>query len=72
MRNFYKTMATGTMVVALAGLTGCATTGDLDALKAIVDAAKNANGQITKQVYDLLEQRDKDGKTCFFTAVECA
>jgi len=46
--------------------------GDLDALKAIVDAAKNANGQITKQVYDLLEQRDKDGKTCFFTAVECA
>ena len=46
--------------------------GDRDALKAIVDAAKNANGQITKQVYDLLEQRDKDGKTCFFTAVECA
>ncbi len=37
MRNFYKTMATGTMVVALAGLTGCATTGDLDALKAEVD-----------------------------------
>ena len=30
----------------------------------------NGNGKITKEVYELLEQRDRDGKTCFFTAVE--
>jgi murein lipoprotein len=37
MRNFYKTMATGAMVVALAGATGCATNGDLEMLQARVD-----------------------------------
>lgn len=45
MRNFYKTMATGAMVVALAGATGCATTGDLDALKAEVDKANSTASQ---------------------------
>ncbi len=45
MRNFYKTMSTGVMVVALAGLTGCATTGDLDALKAEVDKANSTASQ---------------------------
>lgn len=37
MRNLYKTMTAGAMLVALAGATGCATTGDLDALRAEVD-----------------------------------
>jgi murein lipoprotein len=37
MRNIVKTVSTGVMVLALAGATGCATTGDLDALQAQVD-----------------------------------
>ena len=37
MRNIYKTAAMSVMVVALAGATGCATTGDLDKLQAQVD-----------------------------------
>lgn len=37
MRNIYKTMTAGVMLVALTGVTGCATTGDLDALRAEVD-----------------------------------
>jgi murein lipoprotein len=45
MRNFYKTMATGVMVVALAGATGCATTRDLDVLKAEVDRANATANQ---------------------------
>ncbi|MEM6581743.1 MAG: Lpp/OprI family alanine-zipper lipoprotein [Pseudomonadota bacterium] len=45
MRNFYKTLAGGAMVVALAGATGCATTSDLDALKAQVDKANSAASQ---------------------------
>jgi murein lipoprotein len=45
MRNFYKTMATGAMVVALAGATGCATTRDLDVLKAEVDRANATASQ---------------------------
>ena len=45
MRNFSKIMATGAMAVALAGATGCATTGDLDALKAEVDKANSTASQ---------------------------
>ncbi len=45
MRNFYKTMATGAMVVALAGATGCATTGDLDKLQAQVDKVSSTANQ---------------------------
>jgi murein lipoprotein len=45
MRNFYKTMATGAMVVALAGATGCATTGDLDKLQVEVDKANATANQ---------------------------
>ena len=37
MRNIYKTMTAGVMLVALTGATGCATTGDLDKLQAQVD-----------------------------------
>ena len=37
MRNIYKTMTAGVMLVALAGATGCATTGDLDHLSAELD-----------------------------------
>ena len=45
MRNIHKTLATGTMVVALAGLTGCATTGDLDELRAEVDKVRTTSNQ---------------------------
>ncbi len=45
MRNFYKTMATGVMVVALAGATGCATTRDLDVLKIETDRANSTANQ---------------------------
>jgi murein lipoprotein len=37
MRKIYKTAATGAMLVALAGVTGCATTSDLNALRADLD-----------------------------------
>lgn len=40
MRKMYKTAATGAMLVALAGITGCATTADLNALQAQVDSVK--------------------------------
>jgi hypothetical protein len=36
----YKTAATGAMLVALAGITGCATTADLNALQAQIDSVK--------------------------------
>ena len=45
MRNFYKTIATGVMVVALAGATGCATTRDLDVLKIETDRANSTANQ---------------------------
>ncbi|MEM8560609.1 MAG: Lpp/OprI family alanine-zipper lipoprotein [Pseudomonadota bacterium] len=45
MRNLYKTLASGAMIVALASATGCATTGDLDALKAQVDKANSTASQ---------------------------
>ncbi len=41
MRTIYKTMATGVMAVALAGLTGCATTGDLDILRGELGMVKS-------------------------------
>lgn len=37
MRNILKTMATGTVVLALAGVTGCATNSDIDSLRADLD-----------------------------------
>ena len=40
MRKMFKTAATGAMLVALAGITGCATTADLNALQAQVDSVK--------------------------------
>ena len=40
MRNSLKTTATAVMFVGLIGLTGCATTRDLDALKLLVDKAQ--------------------------------
>jgi len=40
MRNSLKTTAAAFMLVALTGLTGCATTRDLDALKAQVEKAQ--------------------------------
>ena len=45
MRNTLKTAATGAMLLALAGLTGCATTSDVDALRAEVDKANAAANQ---------------------------
>ena len=44
--------------------------GDLEALKACINTARNGATKMTKPVMDLLEQRDREGKTCFFTAVE--
>jgi hypothetical protein len=40
MRKMFRTAATGAMLVALAGITGCATTADLNALQAQVDSAR--------------------------------
>lgn len=40
MRNSLKTTAAAFMLVALTGLTGCATTRDLDTLKAMVEKAQ--------------------------------
>ena len=40
MRKMYKTAATGAMLVALAGITGCATTSDLNALQAQIDSVQ--------------------------------
>ena len=40
MRKMFKTAATGAMLVALAGISGCATTADLNALQAQVDSVK--------------------------------
>ncbi len=45
MRNLYKTAAIGAMVAALAGATGCATTGDLDEVKAEVQKAQATANQ---------------------------
>lgn len=45
MRNIYKAVSTGAVVVMLAGATGCATTGDLDALRAEVDKANSTASQ---------------------------
>jgi murein lipoprotein len=45
MRNINKTLTAGAMVLALTGLTGCATTGDLDALRAEVDKASSTASQ---------------------------
>ena len=56
MRNSLKTTAAAVMFVAVTGLSGCATTRDLDALKLLVDkaqatadaaAASAANAQAT-------------------------
>ena len=43
--------------------------GDLAAFKACIENAFRS-GKSTKEAMDLLEQRNKEGKTCFFTAVE--
>lgn len=43
--------------------------GDLDALKAIIEAAKNGRKEVTKEAYQLLETRDKDGHTCLSCAI---
>lgn len=43
-KNF-KTMTTGLILVALTGLGGCATTGDLDALRADIQAANATASQ---------------------------
>lgn len=45
MRNIVKTTATGAMLLALAGLTGCATTSDVDALRADLQKANAAASQ---------------------------
>lgn len=45
MRNTFKTAATGLMVVSLAGLAGCATTSDLDALRAEVQKSNQTASQ---------------------------
>lgn len=42
MRNIYKTMTAGVLFAALAG---CATTGDLDSLRAEVDKANSTASQ---------------------------
>tara|TARA_R110002124_G_C8686978_1_gene492654 strand:+ start:348 stop:593 length:246 start_codon:yes stop_codon:yes gene_type:complete len=42
MRNSLKTTAAAFMLVALTGVTGCATTRDLDTLKAQVESAQAA------------------------------
>ena len=46
--------------------------GDLAAFKRIIENAKDQAGKTTTDSYNLLETRDRDGKTCFFTAVELA
>ena len=45
MRNSLKTTAAAFMLVAVTGLTGCATTRDLDALKLEVEKAQAAASQ---------------------------
>ena len=45
MRNVLKPMAAGLMVAGLTGLTGCATTSDLDALRADVQKANDTANQ---------------------------
>lgn len=45
MRNSLKTAAAAFMLVAVTGLTGCATTRDLDALKLEVEKANTAAAQ---------------------------
>jgi murein lipoprotein len=45
MRTSLKTTAAAFMLVALTGLTGCATTRDLDALKAQVEKAQSTADQ---------------------------
>ena len=45
MRNSLKTTAAAFMLVALTGLTGCATTRDLDALKVEVEKAQSTANQ---------------------------
>ena len=40
MRKMYKIAATGAMLAALTGITGCATTSDLNALQAQIDSVK--------------------------------
>lgn len=45
--------------------------GDLEAFKQCLSAAGYVSGQpLPKKVMDVLEQRDANGKTCFFLAVE--
>lgn len=45
MRNSLKTTAAAFMLVALTGVTGCATTRDLDTLKAQVEQAQAASSK---------------------------
>lgn len=45
MNRFVKTASMGLMIAALAASAGCATTGDLDALRAEVDQANSAAKQ---------------------------
>ena len=45
MRNILKTMATGTVVLALAGVTGCATNSDIDELRADLNATNATAAQ---------------------------
>jgi murein lipoprotein len=45
MRNIYKTTAIGVMVAALAGATGCATSGDLEKVSAEVAKANATASQ---------------------------
>ena len=44
--------------------------GELSHVRGIINEIDGLSGQITKEVMDMLESRDKDGKTPFFCAVE--
>lgn len=52
MRNVLKPMTAGLMVAALAGLAGCATTSDLDSMRADVQKANDTASQAAADAAD--------------------
>jgi len=64
MRNSLKTTAAAFMLVAVTGLTGCATTRDLDALKLEVDKANAAASQFASDAAAARAKADAAQQCC--------
>lgn len=64
MRNSLKTTAAAFMLVAVTGLTGCATTRDLDALKLEVDKANAAAAQAASDAAAAKAKADAAQQCC--------